>query len=140
MVTPDSSPYSPSEKWSIIEEGDLPELDKEFTKSPKTLGKTDVQIAHVNDEGTWAHGRSGGTSERATCTSPRTPLATTSPLLSHALEPVRAHKVLGGPQGQAVAGEHRREGGEEGQAQGQAQRGLVGRRPQLIAIVRFARA
>ena len=61
MVTPDSSPYSPSEKWSIIEEGDLPELDKEFTKSPKTLGKTDVQIAHVNDEGTWEVGRHVGT-------------------------------------------------------------------------------
>ena len=57
MVTPDSSPYSPSEKWSIIEEGDLPELDKEFTKSPKTLGKTDAQIAHVNDEGTWEVGK-----------------------------------------------------------------------------------
>ena len=42
MATPGSSPYSPSEKWSIIEEGDLPELDKEFTKPPKTLGKTDV--------------------------------------------------------------------------------------------------
>ena len=53
MVTPDSSPYSPSEKWSIIEEGDLPELDKEFAKSPKALGKTDVQNAHVNDEATW---------------------------------------------------------------------------------------
>ena len=62
MVTPDSSPYSPSEKWPIIEEGDdLPELDKEFTKSPKTLGKTDVQIAHVNDEGTWEVGRHVGT-------------------------------------------------------------------------------
>ena len=40
MVTPDSSPYSPSEKRPIIEEGDLPELDKEFAKSPKALGKT----------------------------------------------------------------------------------------------------
>ena len=53
MVTPEPPPYSPSEKWSIIEEGDLPELDKEFTKSLKTLSKTDAQIAHVNDEGIW---------------------------------------------------------------------------------------
>ena len=61
MVTPEPPPYSPSEKWPIIEEGDLPELDKEFTKSPnKTLGKTDVQIAHVNDEGTWEVGRHVG--------------------------------------------------------------------------------
>ena len=51
----------PSEKWSIIEEGDLPELDKEFAKLPKALGKTDVQIAHVNDEGTWEVGRHVGT-------------------------------------------------------------------------------
>ena len=51
MVTSDSPPYSPSEKWPIIEEGDLPELDKEFAKSPKALGKTDAQIAHdANDE------------------------------------------------------------------------------------------
>ena len=26
MVTPEPPPYSPSEKWTIIEEGDLPEL------------------------------------------------------------------------------------------------------------------
>ena len=57
MVTPESPPYSPSEKWPIIEEGDLPELDKEFTKSLKALGKTDAQIAHVNDEGTWEVGK-----------------------------------------------------------------------------------
>ena len=47
MVTPESPPYSPSETWSIIEEGELPELDKEFTKPLKTLSKTDAQIAHV---------------------------------------------------------------------------------------------
>ena len=91
MVTPESPPYSPSEKWSIIEEGDLPELDKEFTKSLKALGKTDAQIAHVNDEGTWEVGKlhkykskeisaptGAAPSARATCTSSRTPLATSS--------------------------------------------------------------
>jgi hypothetical protein len=44
MVTPESPPDSPSEKWPIIEEGDLPELDKEFTKSLKALGKTEIDL------------------------------------------------------------------------------------------------
>ena len=57
MATPDSSPYSPSEKRSIIEEGELPELDKEFAKSLKTHGKTDAQIAHVNNKCTWEVGK-----------------------------------------------------------------------------------
>ena len=62
MVTSDSSPYSPSEKRPIIEEGDLPELERELIKSlnnnNKTLGKTDAQIAHSPTSTTRAHGRS----------------------------------------------------------------------------------
>ena len=36
-----------------IEEENLLELNEEFIKSLKVLGKVNAQIVHVNDEGIW---------------------------------------------------------------------------------------